>query len=100
MVQFADLFQFGFQFLVVLQPLLDLRFHFRADAVLLGDTAGVGDAQHPNGMAFAARTFGTTLLMANHALQERTTENLVSGREAGDQFLPLEERLFMFHLYI
>jgi hypothetical protein len=34
-VQLADLFQFGFQFLVVLQPLFDLRLHLPPDAVLL-----------------------------------------------------------------
>lgn len=72
MVQFANYFQSGFQNLVVLQPLLDPRFHFRPDAKLLSEPAGIADSQHPDGVPAALLAFGAALLMANSALKQRS----------------------------
>jgi len=97
MVQVADLFQLGLQFVVVLQPLFDLRLHLRPDAVLLGGPSGIADRQYPNRVASAGGALRTPGLMTDDALEKRTAQDLVGGREAVDQFLAAAESLAMFH---
>ena len=98
-IQLANGLEFGLQRLEVLQPLLHLRLHLRADAVLPGGAVGVADRKHPGWVASAARALGTARLVPNHAVDQGTTEDLVGGREIGDQLVPLAESLLMFHSF-
>jgi hypothetical protein len=96
-VQFADVFECGLQFLVILQPPLDLRLHLWAEAELLGNAARMTDSEHPDRMTSAARAFGAAFLMADRALYQRTAQNFVERRDVRRQLFPLAKSLFMFH---
>ena len=84
MIQLANGLQLCFQLLEVLEPLLDLRFHLRADAVLLGDAGLVTDRQHPGWVTSATRTLRTTRFVPNQAVDQRTAQDLGGGREVCD----------------
>src|SRR5579863_6599396 len=92
-IQLADRLQFGLQLLVVLQPSCYLVLHFRPDTELPGDPAGVADRQYPNRMSSATGAFRTALFVAYGPMYQRPAQNLVGGREVGDQFIAPEESL-------
>jgi len=60
----------------------------RAEAQLAGLAAGVAHIEDPEGMTFAARTFGTTAGVMESALEERAAQHLVRVGEASHQFVP------------
>jgi hypothetical protein len=95
-VDFADLFEFGLELLVVLQPSFDPRLHFRADGDLPGP-AGGWDRQNPDIMTTALGAFDAAGLMTNLALEERSMQNFGRIRETVRKFLPLPESPIMFH---
>jgi hypothetical protein len=96
-IDFTNLFQFGLQFVVVVEPLLNLVFLIWPDTVLLGDAAGIADSQNQNGMAFAASALGTTTFMTNGALKQRTANDLSERGEAAGKFLSGAKGLLAFH---
>jgi hypothetical protein len=96
-IGFADSFQFRFQFLIIIQPALNLVLHLGANTELLGNPTGVPNREDPGGVSFAARALGATLLMANCAMQKRTAKDLGQRRKVGREFLTDPYSRLMFH---
>ena len=87
MVQLADPFQGGFEFLVVAEPLLDDGFLFRAEADLFGTATGIDDGEDPDEVAFARGAGGAAGAMADAAAEQGAAEDLGGGREGGGEFV-------------
>jgi hypothetical protein len=99
MVDLTDGLQFGFQVVVVLEPLFDLVFLFWPDAVLLGNAAGITDGQDPNGMTFAASALGTAFLMVDRSLEQGTADDLSNRGQGRSESIAITQRAPLFHQY-
>ena len=65
-----------------MEPLADLGHLVAVQADLACASAGVADAEHPDGVAAAALTLGTTLAMTDGALEQRAAQD---EAEVGDR---------------
>lgn len=99
-VEFADTLQGGFQFLIIVEPLLNCGDDLGAETNLFGAATGVADSQHPNGMTLAVGTDSAAGAMADVTMEQRAAEDLRSTREMGGQFGAGLDDLRLLHSYI
>ncbi len=99
MIEFADAFQFLFQFVIVSQPALHALLLIGPDADLLVSSPGVVDRENQSRVSLAAGAGLTTLLMPNRALEQRTTQNLGRRTDGVGQLIALADGVLVIHLH-
>ena len=100
MVELADRLEGLFQLLIIVEPAPHFGNQFATQAELACATAGIGDGQNRERVAFAAgalRAFGA--MRANGPMQKRATQDLAGHGEAIEQLLARTKGLFMNHSY-
>jgi len=97
LVQLANLFQLVLQLLVVLYPTLDLFTLFGMQADLPVFSPCIAHGKYGHRMPLAARTLGTSLAVADGAVEQRASHNLGHRRQFPRKPFPPPENLLMFH---
>ena len=100
MVELADRLEGLFELFVIVEPAPHLEDQFATQAELACATAGIGDGQNRERVAFAAgalRAFGA--MRANGPMQKRATQDLAGHGEAIEQLLARTKGLLMNHSY-
>jgi hypothetical protein len=97
LIQLTDIFQSGFEFVVVGQATPYRSDLIVREADLANGAAGVAHGEDGDGMALTAGAFGATGAMADGAQEQGATEDGASLRESGEEAVAPFDDLLMFH---
>src|SRR5215813_9472629 len=94
MVELADRLEGLFQLLVIVEPAPHFGHQFATQAELACATAGIGDGQNRERVAFATGALlAIGLMPENGALQQRAAQDFTANRQSVEQLLACTECL-------
>ena len=99
MIEFADLFHFALPFLIVVEPALHHLALLGPDAELPVTASGISDSQNPDYVTLAGFTARTTLAVEDGAFEQGPAQDLLRGRQSGQDLAALVDNLLLLHLY-
>ena len=82
-----------------MEPLADLGHLVAMQADLASASAGIADAEDPDGVAAAALTLGTTLAMTDGAFEQRAAQDEAEVGDGLQEVLALKGEALVFHYY-
>jgi hypothetical protein len=93
LIEFADLLNRGFQFLIIRQTTFDLRDLLLTEADLARALTRIADREDSNGVTFATVALGTAGAVADDAFKQGAAENVGGVGETRSQAVAFAEDL-------
>jgi hypothetical protein len=98
-VELANGFQLGPQFVVISQPPLDLRLLVGANGELTRPSSGITHGEDPDPMTFSPTALLATLAMEDPTIQQRTPHDLGRIGQLAEELLACLADLRFVHQY-